>query len=65
MNKPRFAIEVIDVVTQELAYTHYFDISNDGEIITKIDEIRRSTRFKINRFYYANNYGIEINFEEV
>ncbi len=65
MNRPRFAIEVIDVVTKEIAYTHYFDITDNKAIIAKIDELRRSTSVKINRFYYANDCGIEIDFEEV
>ena len=64
MNSPRFAIEVMDVITKEIAYTYYFDITNDKKIIEKIDELRRSTYVTINRFYYANNYGIEIEFDK-
>ena len=64
MKKPRFAIEAIDVVTGKIAYTCYFDITDDRGIIYKIDELRRSTRVEINRFYYAGDFGKEIEFEE-
>lgn len=61
MNKPRLAIEVDiqnDDTTWELGYTTYFDISETEEILKFIQQKRNHS--KIKRFYFANEYGTEM-----
>jgi len=68
LNKPRLAIEVDiqnDDTTRELGYTRwelgyttYFDISETEEILKFIQQKRNHS--KIKRFYFANEYGTEM-----
>lgn len=58
INKPRLAIEV--KLDGEVAYTKYFNIDKTKEIIQEIVVIQNQKHHEINRFYYANNYGNEI-----
>jgi hypothetical protein len=62
MNKPRIAIEFIDKHTKELRYTQYHDITETEEIKQAIIKAESSEWVEIGRFYYSNNYGIEIEF---
>lgn len=62
MNKPRFAIEFIDKKTKEVRYTQYYDIENTHDITDAITKAQKNEWVEIGRYYYATNYGIEIDF---
>lgn len=65
--KPRLAIEISEKNydnTWTLYITKYFDIENTNEILSFISNYSNKLTLKVNRFYYANNYGIEIDYAE-
>ena len=66
MNKPRFAIEIAKLNDNnwELYLTRYFNIEDTEDILIFVKSYSNKKTFKINRFYYANNYGVEIDYAE-
>ena len=62
MKKPRLAIECIvndKDENWEQGFTTYFNIDDTKGIVDFIKQNRKKS--KIIRFYYANEYGIEVN----
>lgn len=65
MDKPRLAIEFEtknDFNEWKRTYTKYYDIENKEEIIKAIKG--ENEYIRISKLYYANNYGIEIEWKE-
>ena len=60
MKKPRLAIEFETYENDEwdVGYTAYFDIEDKDGIMNCLTKDRKVSRLK--RFYYANEYGIEM-----
>jgi len=65
MERPRLAIEFEtrnDYHDWELSFTVYHDISDKDGILKTLKKENEYTRIK--RFYYATNFGMEIEWNE-